>query len=177
MRKSLLRLAFVVLWLGLLFDLFVLSPPAPADQGTWVFEVLTGHWAGKDAGIVAVFNLLGVWPLVFAVRLRDELRARPVPAWPFVLASMGVGAFALLPYLILQPTRPVPRPVWRGLRWTGHPAFSVGLAVGALALVAYGLVLGDVDAYIQAIHTRQLVHVMSLDFCVLVGVMGLSFAR
>ena len=172
-----LRWLFLALWLGLLTDLFVFSPPPIDDQGTWVLEALTGQWSDKNPLTVAVFNLLGVWPLFFAARLKSELRGRPVPAWPFVLGSMALGAFALLPYFILIPRRPEPRDPWAWLKWIDHPITLGLLGVGAAVLAGWGLMYGDYAGFWLAVQSEQLVQVMSLDFAVLIVTMALTGAR
>jgi hypothetical protein len=91
-----------------------------------------------------------------------------IPAWPFVVGSFGVGAFALLPYLALRH----PNPNFSGSktallklldsRWTG-----VVLALGTIALVSYGAIAGDWNDFVVQWQTSRFIHVMSLDFCLL----------
>lgn len=161
------RLLYLALWLALVLDLVWLSPPPSPDQGTWVLETLRGDWAGKNPTTVALFNLMGLWPLAFGVRLRRE-----VAAWPFVLASMAIGAFALLPYLLWRPAPPPPpRLLTMGpwLRRLGHPLVWLALSLAALSLVVWGLLAGDLSAHAYATASEQLVQVMSLD-CVALAI-------
>ena len=44
---------------------------------------------------------------------------------------------------------------------------GIGVSVGTLALVAYGITQGDWGDFIQQWQTSRFIHVMSLDFCVL----------
>jgi hypothetical protein len=64
-----------------------------------VLRLLTGQWDGEEPVVVALFNLMGVWPFVLAAQLAPWLRRRPLPLWPFALGSMVLGAFVLLPGL------------------------------------------------------------------------------
>lgn len=174
---SAMRWIFVSMWVLLVADLALWSPPPAADQGVWVQEALLGQWDGKNPATVALFNLMGLWPLAFAGRLSAELRARPIPAWPFVLGSMVIGAFALLPYFVAQPRPPVGRAPWRGLRWLQHPAFLPGIGLLGLGMAAWGLAAGDLGAFWDALRSEQLVQVMSLDFVVLAITFGLTVPR
>lgn len=147
----------------LIVDLVFLSPPPAPDQMAWIQEVFAGQWEGKNPATVALFNIMGLWPLAFAARLADELRARPLPAWPFVLGSMVVGAFALLPYLVLRPSPPAPVPPGPWLRWLQHPVFTTGIFLVGIALASWGLIAGDLAGFWAQYGSEQLVQVMSLD--------------
>ncbi|MEL6814891.1 MAG: DUF2834 domain-containing protein, partial [Cyanobacteria bacterium J06598_3] len=96
-----------------------------------------------------------------------------IPAWPFVLGSFGLGAFALLPYFALRepnPTFEAPKTKLLSLLdsvWTGRL-----IALGSVALLSYGLLNGDWADFAQQWRTSQFIHVMSLDFCMLSAVTG-----
>lgn len=50
----------------------------------------------------SLFNLMGVYPAIYAALLVPGGRsANGVPAYPFVIGSFFLGAFALLPYMAL----------------------------------------------------------------------------
>ncbi|MFP3488833.1 hypothetical protein R0K20_14610, partial [Staphylococcus sp. SIMBA_130] len=57
-----------------------------------------------DAGLLAMFSLLGVFPAVFALLFLRNVSGS-VPAWPFVVGSFVLGAFSLLPYFILNKNK------------------------------------------------------------------------
>ena len=52
--------------------------------------------------VVVLFNLMGLWPVVYASLALSDGRDQAVSAWPFVVGSFGLGAFALMPYLALR---------------------------------------------------------------------------
>ncbi|KAK4535966.1 hypothetical protein CDCA_CDCA06G1991 [Cyanidium caldarium] len=105
-----------VAWASFLVYGFVLAPGSTEGTVslivTLVNDPLNTH---QDTSSIyaAVFSLLGVVPTVFAVLLLTQEReqraeaptrsARPLPAWPFVVASMAAGFAALGPYLALRP--------------------------------------------------------------------------
>jgi hypothetical protein len=92
-------------------------------------------------------------------------RDQRIPAWPFVVASFGVGAFTVLPYLALRQPNPTFTGDKTGLiklldsRWTG-----ILLAGTTVALLVYGLGYGNWSDFVYEWQTRRFVNVMSLDF-------------
>ena len=121
---------------------------------------------GINPAIVALFNLMGLWPLAYASLALADGQGQRIPAWPFVVGSFGLGAFAMLPYLVLRspyPTPvPAPAPKWLESRWLGAVVL-----VGAVVLLTYGVVAGDWANFVQQWQTCRFIHVMSLDFCAL----------
>ncbi len=172
-----MRWLVVAMWVLLVVDLTVWSPPPSPDQDAWIQAVLLGQWTGKNPATIALFSLLGLWPLAFAGRLSAELRARPLPAWPFVLGSMVLGGFALLPYFMLRPTPPPSRDPGRWLRWLQHPAYLPVLGLLGVAMAAWGLLAGDLRGFADAFRSEQLIQVMSLDFIALTIMSGLTVSR
>lgn len=159
---------FWLLWIGLLLYAFFAAPPNQPDTPQLILALSTGQWQGINPLIVTLFNLMGIWPLIYSCLLFIDGAEQKIPAWPFALGSFGVGVFALLPYLALRQ----PQPIWSSRktwllkildsRWTG-----VGLSLATLALLAYGLGGGNWSAFAQQWQTNRFIHVMSLDFCLL----------
>ncbi len=163
-RTTLLRAAgFVAGWIALVAWAVLVAPAGDGLDGDRVFRWFL---LDDDPFPVAVFNLLGVWPLVYgAVLLRDP--PQRVPAWPFVAASFVVGGFALLPYLALRrwgaPARADLGVIRRG--WTGRP-FAAVLLAAAAGLVGWALVAGDPAALAAHIATSPLASTMTADLTV-----------
>jgi hypothetical protein len=159
---------FAGTWIAFLAYAFLLAPPDKPDTAELIINLSTGNWSGINPLVIALFNLMGIWPLLFLPLLLVDGRSQKIWAWPFAIISFGVGAFALLPYL-----------AWRqpGLPFTGEKNwllqildsrwFGVAIAPGVVVLLAYGLLAGDwADFATQWQHSR-FIHVMSLDFCLL----------
>ncbi len=155
------------LWTLLVTLSSLVSPPARPDQGAWVMDLLMGRWEGIDPTVVAHFQLMGLWPIVFAALLAPDLRAPGRPAWPFVLGSMAMGAFVLLPWFALRHDEREVRPEGALERMATSPI--TGGVVGALSLglFVWALRVGDVGVWEQARGTEQFMYVMTLDFGVL----------
>lgn len=159
------KLGLWLLWAGVIVYAFGFAPPNQPDTLMLIQKLSTGQWQGINPSIVALFNIMGVWPLIYSCLLLIDGKMQKVAAWPFVTASFGVGAFALLPYLALRQSCPEftgPKTAVLKLvdsRWTG-----LGLALAAIALAGYGLVAGDWSDFVQQWQTNRFIHVMSLDF-------------
>ncbi|OWY68772.1 DUF2834 domain-containing protein [cyanobacterium TDX16] len=162
------KIGFWLLWLGFLTYAFVFAPPDKPDTLELITNLSTGKWAGINPLIVSLFNLMGVFPIIYSCLLFIDGRGQKIPAWIFATISMAVGAFALLPYLALRQ----PNPTFPGqknllLKLLDARLTGVVLSIGAIALVAYGLSQGDWTDFIQQWQTSRFIHVMSLDFCLL----------
>jgi hypothetical protein len=118
--------------------------------------------------IVALFNLMGIWPLIYGGVLFIDGRSQRIWAFPFAIASFAVGAFALLPYLALRrPRQPfVGQKNWVlqifDSRW-----LAAALTLGALPLLGFALVQGNWADFWQQWQSSRFIHVMTLDFCML----------
>jgi hypothetical protein len=162
------RIGFWLLWLGFVAYAFVLAPPNQPDTLELIKNLSIGQWEGINPLIVSLFNIMGVWPIIYSCLLFIDGRAQKIPAWPFGSASFGVGAFALLPYLALrEPSTEFPGKKNGFLKLLDSRLTGVALTIGATILVVYGLRNGDWGNFVQQWQTSRFIHVMSLDFCLL----------
>jgi len=162
------KIALWALWLGFITYAFVFAPPDSPETWKTIQNLSTGQLAGINPLVIALFNIMGVLPLLYSCLLYIDGRVQKVPAWLFSAASFAVGAFALIPYLALREPNGtfVGQKNWwlkiMDSRWTG------GLvAIATLALLFYGLTNGDWNDFVQQWQTSRFIHVMSLDFCLL----------
>ena len=166
------KIGFALIWLGFSVYAFTMAPPAQPDTLDLIVNLSTGEWDGINPLIVALFNLMGVWPMIYACLILIDGAGQKIPAWPFVAASFGVGAFAILPYMALRDRNTTFTATKSKLLsllespWTGRV-----LLLGALTLLSYGLFNGDLASnwsdFVYQWKTSQFIHVMSLDFCML----------
>lgn len=160
-------------WLALLAVAFLTAPASDPNQNEVTMKLLTFQLDGINQSFVALFNLMGVWPLLFLVMLGFDTTEQRVWRWPFLLGSFILGAFALLPYLVLRRWgAPKRAPTVKWLRALGSRTFAVMLLVGAGAMCAW-FIVGDVAAFARLFHTNQFAYVMSFDFiaCTVAGVL------
>lgn len=159
---------FWFLWIGLIAYAFLAAPPNQPHTAALIQALLIGQWQGINPLVLALFNLMGIWPITYSCLLFPDGSGQRIPAWPFALVSFAVGAFALLPYLALREAQPY----WSGqknlllsvleARWTG-----IMLTLATLGFLGYGLVAGDWSDFGQQWQSSRFIHVMSLDFCLL----------
>lgn len=160
------KIGFIALWLGFITYAFLLSPPDQPDTFELIKNLSTGQWEGTNPLVVALFNIMGVWPMIYSCLLFIDGRAQKIPAWPFATLSFGVGAFALLPYLALrQPNPDFPGTKNAFIKVLDSRLTGVLLTVGTAVLVIYGLLNGDWVNFVQQWQTSRFINVMSLDFC------------
>lgn len=167
-RSGLRKVALSVLWVASLVYAFGFAPPNQPDTLDLITRLSTAQIEGINPLIVALFNIMGVWPLIYSSLLLLDGRMQKLRAWPFLIASFAVGAFGLLPYLILRE----PNESFTGQktavlklldsRWLGGV-----IAIVAFALVIYGVSQGNWPDFVAQWRTDRFIHVMSLDFCLL----------
>ncbi|MEG3905023.1 DUF2834 domain-containing protein [Microcoleus sp. B4-C5] len=164
-----IKIGFGLLWIAFITYAFVFAPPdSPEKTITLITNISTGKIADINPLIVALFNLMGVWPLIYSCVLFADGRGQKIPAWLFATLSFGVGAVALLPYLALRepnPEFPGQKNIFLKILDSRFTGFFLTLA--AVGLVAFGLTNGDWSDFIGQWQTSRFIHVMSLDFCML----------
>ena len=169
------KILFTSLWLGFSLYAFTLAPPFQPETFDLIGRLSSGQWEGLNPAIVALFNLLGVWPMIYACLALIDGTTQRIAAWPFVLVSFAVGAFAILPYLALRESHstinaPNDAPKSYLLKlvdsvWTGR-----AIALASVVLLVYGITNGNWSDFARQWQTSQFIHVMSLDFCMLCAV-------
>lgn len=161
-------IALWLLWAGFATYAFGFAPPNRPDTFDLIKNLSTGNIAGINPLIVALFNIMGVFPLLYSCLIFIDGRMQKVRAYPFAIASFGVGAFALLPYLALrQPNETFSGKKTLLLKLLDSRWLGAILAIAATGLVVYGLTQGDWSDFRQQWQTSRFIHVMSLDFCLL----------
>lgn len=162
------KIGFGLLWIAFITYAFVFAPPDSPETMALITNISTGKIADINPLIVALFNIMGVWPLIYSCVLFADGRGQKIPAWLFATLSFGVGAVALLPYLALRE----PNPEFPGhknifLKILDSRFTGIFLTLAAVGLVAFGLTKGDWYDFIIQWQTSRFIHVMSLDFCML----------
>ena len=157
-----------MLWVSLATYAFLFAPPNQPDTIELITNLSTGKWEGINPLIVALFNIMGIWPLIYSCLVFIDGTQQKIPAWPFAVGSFGIGAFALLPYLALrQPNQEFTGSKSILLKVLDSRWLAIALSLGTLALLSFGLLKGDWGDFIQQWQTSRFIHVMSLDFCLL----------
>jgi hypothetical protein len=164
-------LIFGGLWLLFLSYAILAAPPDSPETIDLIRRLSIGQWQDINPWVVTLFNIMGIWPLAYSAILYADGRGQPVRAWPFVVGSFALGAFALLPYLALRR----PNPTFQGdrtgwVRWLDGPWVGAIVSLGLITLLGYGWTHSNSTSwsdFIQLWQTRRFIHVMSLDCCAL----------
>ncbi|AQU80661.1 MULTISPECIES: hypothetical protein [Planococcus] len=159
---------FLIVWLLLIGYAVFLAPGGETDP--ILSSIFSGDLGAIDPLVLAVFNALGLFPLVFLTLLLLNDRQK-WPAWPFALLSFGIGAFSLLLYFAFgnrQADRKLRTPDWLA-RFLASRFWLVVLMVFWL-LNGLTLFQGfSLAAYREAFFASSLVSVMTVDWFVLWG--------
>lgn len=165
----------LLLWILLILYAIFLAPGSGRDE---IFHALIrGDFADVEPLVVTIFSFLGVFPLLFAAILLPDRRSG---SWPFVLLSMGTGAFSLLPYFYLRGRfkglEKIVTPVWL-MRVASSRSF-IGIIVALFILSLLPLTGGiSLNAYKDAFMHSSLVSVMTVDFLILVPLSWYAMKR
>lgn len=159
---------FWLIWIVFITYGFFLSPPNQPDTFELIKNMSIGNWEGINPLIITLFNIMGIFPLIYAAVLLSDGRGQKIPAWAFATASFGMGAFAILPYLALrQPNGEFTGAKDRLLKFLDSRWLGIALSLATFALLGFGLTQGDWGDFIIQWQTSKFIHVMSLDFCLL----------
>ena len=169
------QITLLLLWVGFIIYATAFAPAAQPNTLEMLQALVLGQWSEINPLIVALFNVMGLWPVIYAAIALVDGRTQSFPAWPFVVLSFGLGAFALLPYLALR--QPYQREESQGTapsskldgwvkrleaRWVG-----ISVLVMALGLILFGFISGSWSEFVLEWQTDRFIHIMSLDFCAL----------
>ena len=163
------RIFYLAIWIVFVIYALVFTPPNQPNTLDLIRNLSTGNWADINPFIISLFNGMGLWPMAYAALLFRDGQRQSFPAWPFVVASFFIGAFAILPYLAFR-TSPSPAKTLENLhpikfwesRWLGY-----ALSLGFLILLSYCLSQGSWESFSADWASDRFIHVMSLDFCML----------
>lgn len=179
--RTALSIGLGALWVGILGYIFMFSPNQTPFRDQIFLEKLVG--LGSNEGIqinrvfFALFNLMGVYPAIYAALLNPAARSsNKVPLAPFLALSFGAGVFALLPYFALWAPLPVQQRQLPPKSELGpiRKALESKITAGVLLAAATGLLISAVTAgseewtqFFYLFDESRFVHVTSLDFLLL----------
>ena len=162
------KLIFGGIWLAFSIYAFIFAPPNQPDTLDLILNLSTGNIQDINPLIVALFNLMGVLPAIYACLVLVDGKGQKLPAGIFVATSFGVGAFALLPYFALRK---------KNTTWSGEKSLLIKivesritgiiLTIATLSLIFFGFTYGNWSDFVAQWHNNRFINVMSLDFCLL----------
>ncbi|MBW4486651.1 MAG: hypothetical protein KME12_02555 [Trichocoleus desertorum ATA4-8-CV12] len=75
------KLGLWLLWGGAIAYAFLLAPPNQPDTLNLIQKLSTGDWNGINPLIIALFNIMGIWPMIYSCLLLIDGRMQKIPAW------------------------------------------------------------------------------------------------
>ena len=100
-RKILLGLIWLTLIIYAIASSFFKTQQGDLDL---IIDLSLGNWSGINPMIIAMFYIMGIFPLVYAAFILFD-SGQNISPYPFFIVSFGVGAFALLPVSCFTTTR------------------------------------------------------------------------
>ena len=162
------KLFFGLIWLALVIYA-IASSFYKSQEGDFdlIVDLSTGQWQGINPIIIAIFCIMGIFPVVYAAFILFD-RQQPISPYPFCAVSFGVGAFALLPYFAIRQ----PDTSWDGqknwlLKILDSRLTAIISSISLVGFLGWGLTRGNWSDFVTQWQTSQFIHVMSIDFCVL----------
>ena len=160
------KIALFSIWVGFVAYTLWLAPLDQPDTWPLVKKLLTLQWGDINAILLAIFWMMGVWPMIYACLMFADGRMQHFRAWPYFLGSNFTGVICLMPYLILRQRNQEfygKKDKW--LRILDRRSTGVFLLLSTIGLLVYAILAGDWENYVQQFQTRHFVHLISLDFC------------
>lgn len=160
------KLILWLIWFGFIIYLLFLAPPLQPDTFQPLQMLLSGRLPLINPVNVSLFSLVGIWLLIYSCLIVPDDRMQRLPAWIFMVASIGTGTIALIPYLALrEPNQQFSgqKDLWLNL--LDSRLAGVILTFSTVALMAFALALGDWSAFSHEFLTNRFIHGMSLAFC------------
>ena len=165
------KLFFGLIWLT--FTVYAIASSfhfaaTPQEDFDLIIRISTGQLLGINPLVVAIFYIMGIFPWVYGAFILFDGTEQKISPYPFFLVSMGLGAFALLPYLALrQPntTNIRLKNLWQKI--VDSRLMAIISAIAIVVLLTWGITQGNWSDFATQWQTTQFVHVMSLDFCCL----------
>ena len=170
------KIVFGSMWLlligyGVAFSIYGIN--ASAEEAfqqdlDLIINMSTLEWDGINPILIAIFFIMGIFPLLYGAFILFDSKTQPVSPVPFFATSFGLGAFALLPYFVLRQ----PDTSWDNrksllLKILDSRLTAIISSASILAFVIWGIVNGNWSDFIAQWRTSQFVHVMTIDFCTL----------
>jgi hypothetical protein len=159
------RIFLGMIWLAWVIYAFAFAPQQEIADMDYIMKMARMETEHIDASVIALFNLMGVWPMIMAAILLIDGRGQRIPAWPFLLGSCVLGNFILFPYLLLRKNNPhFDGNKTLGVRFAESKLFVTVITLMACFMIAMALSQGSIEAFVAAFEVNNLVNIMSFDF-------------
>lgn len=160
------KLGLWLVWVGFISYVLLFAPPLQSGTFQPIQTLLSGQIPWINPVLLSLFSLVGIWILIYSGLIFADGRMQRLPAWLFVLASLGTGILALIPYLALrEPNQHFTGQKDPWLAVLDSRSTGVILTISTGILLGFAVVFGDWVGYLQEFLTNRFVHGMSIAFC------------
>ncbi|MEM7595607.1 MAG: DUF2834 domain-containing protein [Cyanobacteria bacterium P01_A01_bin.83] len=165
------RIFLSVLWLTFVGYAFIyVNSVIQSQESDWdlIVKLSLGQFTGINPFIVAIFLIMGIFPTTYAAFILFDADEQKIPPAPFAIASFALGAFALLPYLVLRKSNTT----WQGnknwiLKILDSSLLAIIASIAMLVLLIWGVTQGNWSDFVTQWQSSMFINVMSIDFCIL----------
>jgi hypothetical protein len=162
------KTALWLIWIGFVCYTLWLAPLDRPETWEIARKLVTLQWQAINAYLLAIFWLMGVWPMIYACLMFADGRMQPFRAWTYFIGSNFTGVICLLPYLLFRrrcASFEGYKDNW--LEILDQRTTGVMLLLAAIGLIAYALIVGNWQAFVQQFQTQAFTHLITLDFCLM----------
>jgi len=90
------KLGFWLLWVSLAVYAFFLAPPNQPDTLELIKNLSTGKWEGINPLIVSLFNIMGIWPMIYSCLVFIDGREQKNPSMAICHRVVWRGSVCLV---------------------------------------------------------------------------------
>jgi len=163
------NLLFLIPWMFSLLYMFIWAPPK-TEGGPGIMNF--GDFYGMTTSPLewSIFNFIMVWVLLFAAVLLIENRERFIPAWIFILVSVAIGMYGMMPYFAVRTVlRKKPKTKKSAyIKIIDSKILGIIIHVLGTALLLYGIIatsfVGGWANFIDNFVNVRIIQVMTVDF-------------
>ena len=170
------KITFGLIWLSLVIYsvIFTVAQAKSASGGDFqqdldlIVNMSILKWDGINPIVIAIFFIMGIFPLVYGAFILFDSQEQQVSPYPFFITSFGLGAFALLPYFALRERDTV----WQKeksllLKVLDSRLMAITSSISILTFIIWGAINGNWSDFVAQWHNSQFLHIMTIDFCML----------
>jgi hypothetical protein len=75
---------------------FLFAPPIQPDTFQPIQTLLAGEIPKINPVLISLFSAIGIWLLIYSCLVFPDGRMQKIPAWIFILVSVGTGVIGLI---------------------------------------------------------------------------------
>lgn len=159
------RLFLWLVWAGFIAYVFLFAPPFQSDNLRSTQFLVSGQFPWINPVIISLFSMIGILILIYSCLIFADGRMQQLPAWVFIVGSLGLGVVSLIPYLALrEPSQQFSGSKDGWLSLLDSRSTGMILAFSTFILLAFAIFFGDWSAFMTQFQTNRFIHAMTIAF-------------